>query len=51
MELQTPKELHKKHNSLEEAISQEIQRPFPDQARIAELKKEKLKIKDQLAHH
>ena len=51
MELQTPKQLHKKHTSLEEAISQETQRPFPDQARIAELKKQKLRIKDQLAHH
>ncbi|MCH7805997.1 MAG: YdcH family protein [Proteobacteria bacterium] len=51
MELQTPKQLHKKHNLLEEAISQEIQRPCPDQTRIAELKKQKLRIKDQLAHH
>ncbi|MEE8207317.1 MAG: YdcH family protein [Nitrospinaceae bacterium] len=51
MELQTPEELNKKHISLEEAISEEIQRPFPDQAKIAELKKQKLRIKDQLAQH
>ena len=51
MELETPKDLQKKHTSLKQAISEEIQRPFPDQARIAELKKEKLKVKDQLAHH
>ncbi len=52
MELNTPKEsLNKKHMSLEQAISKENQRPYPDRVKIAELKKEKLKVKDQLAHH
>ena len=51
MELDTPKELSKIHTSLEEAILKENERPCPDQVRIAELKREKLKIKDQLAHH
>jgi len=51
MELATPEDLQKKHTLLKQEISKEFQRPCPDQARILELKKEKLRIKDQLAHH
>ncbi|HYM31724.1 MAG TPA: DUF465 domain-containing protein [Candidatus Cybelea sp.] len=47
-------QLVQKHASLEQAILQENQRPHPDDMRIAELKREKLRIKDEiarLAHH
>ena len=47
-----------KRDALKIAISEENQRPHPDDVRIAELKKEKLKLKDQIhdleldpAHH
>jgi len=51
MELDTPNELQKKHTLLKQEISKEFQRPCPDQGKIVELKKEKLRIKDQLARH
>lgn len=38
-----------KHHKLEEKILKESQRPYPDQYKIAKLKKEKLRIKDELA--
>lgn len=41
--------LRAKHASLEEAIDQENLRPHPDDMRIQELKKEKLRIKDEIA--
>jgi len=41
--------LKAKHASLEEAIEQENQHPHPDDLKIAELKKEKLRIKDEIA--
>ncbi len=41
--------LDKKHHQLEQAIHQEEQRPYPDQFKINELKREKLRIKDELA--
>jgi hypothetical protein len=47
-------QLVQKHASLENAISQENQRPHPDDIRLAELKKEKLRIKDEIVrlnHH
>lgn len=40
--------LSEKHHKLEEAILSEEQRPYPDQIKITELKREKLRIKDQL---
>jgi len=40
-----------KHASLEKAIDEENQRPHPDDLRLAELKREKLRIKDEIAHH
>ncbi|MEX2200699.1 MAG: YdcH family protein [Dongiaceae bacterium] len=43
--------LRSKHAELEAQISEEEKRPAPDDARIHELKREKLKIKDELAHH
>ncbi|MCG8357906.1 MAG: DUF465 domain-containing protein [Kiloniellales bacterium] len=41
--------LRTKHASLEAEIEEEAQRPHPDDIRIQELKKEKLKIKDEIA--
>ena len=38
-----------KHHALEEAIEQENNRPHPDEIEIASLKKQKLRIKDELA--
>lgn len=41
--------LRSKHVSLKEAIELENQRPHPDDLRITELKREKLRIKDEIA--
>ena len=41
-------ELSEKHRKLKAAVEQEMQRPSYDPIRIAELKKEKLRIKDQI---
>jgi uncharacterized protein YdcH (DUF465 family) len=43
--------LETKHNGLEHRIAEENRRPNPDAAVIAQLKKEKLKIKDTLSEH
>jgi len=41
--------LRSKHATLKEAIEVENQRPHPDDMRISELKREKLRIKDEIA--
>lgn len=38
-----------KHAGLEQKIEAEQQRPSPDQSRITELKRQKLRIKEKLA--
>ena len=38
--------LREKHASLEEAITKESARPLPDEYKVAEWKREKLRIKD-----
>ena len=40
--------LKQKHASLERAIDEESHRPLPDQAAIYDLKRQKLRIKDQI---
>lgn len=40
--------LRSKHARLEELIDEELHRPLPDQGVISRLKKEKLKIKEQI---
>ncbi|MEM7170641.1 MAG: DUF465 domain-containing protein [Pseudomonadota bacterium] len=40
--------LRAKHASIETEIDEENQRPHPDDMRITELKREKLRIKEQL---
>jgi len=43
--------LKAKHQDLEAKIDEENSRPLPDEDLIAGLKREKLKIKDELAQH
>jgi hypothetical protein len=40
--------LETKHDGLEALITAEHQRPLPDELRIAELKKQKLRLKEQI---
>jgi hypothetical protein len=40
--------LRAKHASLERAIDEENRRPLPNQAAIADLKRQKLRIKDEI---
>jgi hypothetical protein len=37
-----------KHASLEQAISEETQRPVPDNIHLSDLKRQKLRIKDEI---
>jgi hypothetical protein len=41
--------LQAKHAGLEARISEETQRPRPDMATLARLKKEKLKVKEEIS--
>ena len=41
--------LRARHATLKQAVEDENQRPHPDEFRIAELKREKLRIKDEIA--
>lgn len=41
-------QLSSKHAVLEQAIHEEINRPHPDDVRLIQLKKEKLRIKDEM---
>lgn len=43
--------LRSKHATLEREIDEEIHRPLPDELRLTELKREKLRIKDEIADH
>lgn len=40
-----------KHEGLEARLREELKRPSPDSARIQSLKKQKLKIKEEMAVH
>jgi hypothetical protein len=40
--------LRTKHARLEHLIDEEVHRPMPDQAEISRLKKEKLRLKEQI---
>jgi hypothetical protein len=40
--------LRTRHKELDDALDQENQRPHPDDNRIAELKREKLRLKDEI---
>lgn len=41
--------LRAKHASLEQAIEEEAHRPLPDELRLSQLKREKLRIKEEIA--
>ncbi len=41
--------LKAKHKALEDALEEEINRPYANEIEIASLKKQKLRIKDELA--
>ncbi|MFQ5347880.1 MAG: DUF465 domain-containing protein [Alphaproteobacteria bacterium] len=41
--------LAEKHATLERIIAEELTRPSPDSLRIAELKRQKLKIKEEMS--
>jgi len=43
--------LMEKHAGLERQIQDEMNRPAPDDALLHELKKRKLRIKDEITHH
>ena len=40
-----------KHAGLDAKIEAELQRPSPDQIKLSQLKKEKLRLKEQMAAH
>ena len=42
--------LQAKHAGLERMIQQELTRPAPDEAILRDLKRRKLRLKDELAH-
>ncbi|HEX6978728.1 MAG TPA: YdcH family protein [Alphaproteobacteria bacterium] len=41
--------LIEKHHALQDQIDDEIHRPMPDQVRLTQLKREKLKVKEEIA--
>ena len=43
--------LQTKHAGLERRIAEEMKSPHPDLAMIQSLKRHKLRLRDQLAHH
>ncbi len=43
--------LRDQHASLERAIEEESERPYPDDFRLSQLEREKLRIKDQIFQH
>ncbi len=44
----TIEQLRAHHHRLEEALGQEIRRPLPNTDTVADLKRQKLRIKDQI---
>jgi len=43
--------LQAKHQGLEDSLKQEMLRPAPDEAKIQAIKKQKLRIKEEIALH
>lgn len=41
--------LNAKHHTLDDAISDEMHRPIPDSIHLAQLKKEKLRLKEEMS--
>jgi len=42
-------QLKEKHSQLEHEIEEEEQHPYPDTIKLSEMKREKLRIKDEIA--
>jgi Uncharacterized small protein len=42
------RELGSRHKSLEQAIQDELRRPYADELRLQELKRQKLRLKEQI---
>ncbi len=42
--------LRVKHSRIEQQIDEELHRPLPDQTLVSRLKKEKLRIKEEIEH-
>ena len=47
-ELELVSQLKNEHADLEAAIERELKRPYPDESALSELKRQKLRIKDEL---
>ena len=43
--------LQVKHEGLDKRLREEMNRPAPDSATIQELKKQKLRLKEEMSHH
>lgn len=43
--------LRQKHEGLDKSLREELSRPVPDSGRIQALKKQKLRLKEEIAHH
>ncbi|WP_298721668.1 YdcH family protein [uncultured Ferrovibrio sp.] len=43
--------LIEKHHALQDQIDDEIHRPMPDQVRLTQLKREKLKLKEEITRY
>lgn len=43
--------LIEKHHALQAAIDDEAHRPMPDQVRVTQLKREKLKLKEEISRY
>ena len=43
--------LQAKHDGLDRRLKDEMNRPSPDSAKIQHLKKQKLRLKEAIAHH
>lgn len=41
--------LAQKHAAIEETIAEELKRPLPDEVRVVALKKQKLRLKEELS--
>jgi hypothetical protein len=42
--------LRRQHSTLEARLDDEVNRPLPDETLLADLKRQKLRIKDEISH-
>ncbi|MXO88807.1 YdcH family protein [Alteraurantiacibacter aestuarii] len=43
--------LQQKHNGLDQRLKAELNRPAPDMVKVQSLKKQKLRLKEEISHH